>query len=123
MVLIVKLIKDYLAADARGQDNMLSNWLHICKSISYEELWDLFHEFDFELLTDENRLNMIRASVYIEHMFISKGGRLPAWVRDSRLVAEPAYLGRGYNVAWLFFGPQALLSHNYFIDPGSLEIL
>ena len=115
-------LTNYLAADKQGRDNILSNWLHFGRNADQAEFMALFNEFDFDLLTAENKLDLIRASVYIEHIFISKGWTLPAWLRDSRLVADPPYLGRGSSVAWLFFGPQALLSHNYFIDPGSLVV-
>jgi hypothetical protein len=116
-------VAEYLEKDARDKFVLLKSYLHGIKHESVDDCFEYFSEFDFTRLSEENKVELVRLAVYVEHAFASRFGRVPVWCFDKRLVMMPAYLGRGYREAWFFFGNQSCLNHNFFIDPGALEVM
>ena len=93
------------------------------KAISRDECFEKFSEFDFSFLTAENEIALVKLAVSVGHAFEQRFGTIPTWCFDKRLVLTEPYLGRGYNISWFLFGPQAFYRHNCFFDPGSLEVM
>jgi hypothetical protein len=116
-------VDEYLNADERKKYTLLRSYLQGIKHESYEDCIGYFGKFDFDKITSENLIDLVRLSVHIEHAFSKRFKKIPAWCTDKRLLLERPYKGRGYNETWFFFGAQACLRHNFFIDPGALEVM
>ena len=119
----MSFVNKYIDTPEPDKPALISSWLHQLKLGTENSCWLYFNDFDFSLINDTNKVDIVKLAVSIEHLFRVRGWELPEWSRDSRLVLERAYRGRGYQEAWFIFGPQAMMSHNCFFDPGSLEVM
>lgn len=118
-------LEKFIEADPYTRKNLTSNWLHGIKSFSEESCFKYFKDLDFEYfntLNEEDKVLFIKLVVLIENAFEERFGRFPKWCLDERLVLKNPYLGKGYDVSWLFFGVQAFYRHNCFLDPRSLTV-
>jgi len=119
----MNFVHEYLAAEEEHQFVLLRSFLHGIKYESEEDCFSYFGDFDFTQINDDTKESLVRLAVYVSHALSKRFKKLPSWAKNEALVMQPAYLGRGYSEAWLLYGPDAMRRHNFFIDPGALEVM
>ena len=120
---MINFTQEYLNADKRGRHRLLRSYMHGIKHEAEADCFDYFNDFNFDLLHLNNTEDLVRLAVYINHAFAKRFKRVPKWCTDRRLILDTPYKGRGYHESWFFHGPQAMRQHNFFIDPGALEVM
>jgi hypothetical protein len=104
---------------------LISNMQHYVKANDKPDCDKLFGTLPFSLdsLNEQERIQFARLAVYVEYSYHRRDWEAPAWAYDRRLYLKTPYLGSGYKAIWLFTCPQECLSHNVFIESGSLEVV
>ena len=115
----------------RYTDNMslrnalISSMQHFLKANDKADCDTIYRTLPFSLdsLNERERIQFARLAVYVEYSYHKRGWPAPDWAYDRRLYLETPYLGTGYKASWLFTCPQECLSHNVFIEYGSLDVI
>jgi len=119
----MSLVKNYLNLSDEDRKVMRRNFIHWIKYEPEEDVWEYFDYFDFSLLDETNKQSLVALAVVVGHSLQKRFNKIPDWCHDPRLVMEKAYKSRGYQDSWFFMPVQAFLRHNYFTDPGSLDVV
>jgi hypothetical protein len=118
--------EEFRCKDNVGYRNaLISGMQHFVKANVKTDCDELYGTLPFSLdsLNDQERIQFARLAVYVEYSYHKRGWEAPSWAYDRILYLETPYLGPGYRVSWLFTCPQECLSHNVFIEAGSLEVV